>query len=448
MQIDQGEWILGPGELAAVVASFGLKAGGLSILPTALPPAAQAEEAVKAFLALDPPFRAMAERCLRALADPKKVVQFQNTVADERVSRCHLAWHPEMGGAWVSLVRSGDLRRVSLRSDVELRFIVADVVAADTSVQADRLSLACTTSAALALLGALDHLRCARLISMLHHADPVMLFSPEDVQARLADAAAEDFRWLVPFVAKLLPLPVAGLAVARDPKPSLLELEKAGLLERISEDGRIICDLTRAGRFVEDGFRNSSVKAVLSATAPIPGGMGHDVLVLVRSVFDLFLLSMSGGDAALSTILAGDLDEILKAVFAPPPALPDLEATLAPSRTAPSGIEATIIDGGPILPPPRLVVESGPLAGKEFFLKDGLTLGRQDDNGIVAIDSGISRHHAKFIGDGKGGWVVQDLQSSNGTFVNETRVDSPTVLQPGTRIRAGGTVLIFDPPVA
>ena len=35
MQIDQGEWILGPGELAAVVASFGLQAGGLSILPPA-----------------------------------------------------------------------------------------------------------------------------------------------------------------------------------------------------------------------------------------------------------------------------------------------------------------------------------------------------------------------------------------------------------------------------
>jgi hypothetical protein len=443
MRIDKGEWILGQGEMAAVAASFGLKPGGLSILPAELPPAKEAEEAVKAFLDLDLPFRALAERCLQALADPKKVVQFQNTVADERVSRCHLAWHPEMGGAWVSLVRSGDLRRVSLRSDTELRFIVANAVAADTSIQADRLSFNCTTSAALALLGALDHLRRARLISMLHHVEPVMLFSPEDVQARLADAAEEDFRWLVPFVAKLLPLPVAGLAVAQDPKPALLELEKAGLFERVNEGGRIICNLTRAGRFVEDGFRNSSVKAVLSATAPIPGGMGHDVLVLVRSAFDLFLLSMSGGDAALSTILAGDLDEILKAVFAPPPALPE------PAEVpAPQGVEATMIMGGPKVPPSRLAVESGPLAGKEFLLRDGLTLGRQDDNGIVVIDPGISRHHAKFVGDEKGGWAVQDLGSSNGTFVNESRVEGLTVLSPGTRIRAGETVLIFDPPVS
>jgi pSer/pThr/pTyr-binding forkhead associated (FHA) protein len=163
----------------------------------------------------------------------------------------------------------------------------------------------------------------------------------------------------------------------------------------------------------------------------------------VRSVFDLFLVSLSGGDAALSTILAGDLDEILKAVFAPPPVLPEPE-----DIPAPQGVEATVILGGPVVPPSRLVVEAGILAGKVFFLKDGLTIGRLDDCGIVVVDPGVSRHHAKFFRDSKGAWSVQDLGSSNGTFVNESRVGGAVVLAPGDRIRAGETVLLFDPPAA
>jgi hypothetical protein len=444
MHTDQGEWILNEGEMASVAASFGVRSAGLGTVPERLPAPSEAEAAVQSFMAIEPPFRVLAERCLRALAGAKKVVHFHNSMADERASRCLLAWHPDMGGAWVSLARTGDLRRVSLRSEAELRYLVANSLAADDSLRADRISVNLSTPEALALLATFDHLRRARLISLLNHTEPVALFSAEDVQARLAEASLEDFRWTLPFLAKLLPLPVGDLAVTKDPRPALLALEKAGLLERLGTSGeRVLCELTNAGAFLEAGFRESSAKAALSVTVPLQGGVGHDVFLLVRSVFDLFLVSLSGGDAALSTILAGDLDEILKAVFAPPPVLPEPE-----DIPAPQGVEATVIFGGPKVSPSRLVVESGPLAGKEFLLKDGLTLGRQDDNGIVVIDLGISRHHAKFIGDGKGGWAVQDLGSSNGTFVNETKVDGTAAMQPGTRVRVGETVLIFDPPVA
>ena len=262
MLVDQGEWIVNGSEMAAVAEGFGLRNGALGALPDKLPPGPEAQAAVKAFGALDPSFKALAERCLKALADPRKVVHFHSAVADEQVSRCLLAWHPDMGGAWVSLARSGDLRRVSLRSETELRFLVATALSADDSLRSDRIAVNLSTPEALALLAAFDQLRRARLLSLLNHTEPVTLFAAEDVQARLAEAAVEDFRWNLPFLAKLLPLPVGDLAVTKDPRPALLALEKAGLLERLGIQGdRVLCELTNAGTFLEAGFPRGRVRA-------------------------------------------------------------------------------------------------------------------------------------------------------------------------------------------
>ncbi len=438
MLVEQGEWILNEGEMAAVAASFGIASSALGVVPKALPPKAQGEEAAKAFHALDPAFQTLAERCLRALAEPSKLVHVHNVVAGQRVSRALMAFSPAMGGAWVSLARSGDLRRVSLRSEAELRFLVADALAADASLRPDRVSVNLSTPEALALLAVFEQLRRARLISLLDHKEPVTLFAAEDVEARLKEADVEDFRWTLPFLAKLLPLPLGDLAVAKDCRPALLALEKAGLLERLGiQAGRVVCELTNPGAFLEAGFRDASARAALAVTAPVRGGLAHDVLLLVRSAFDLFLVSFSGGDAALSTILAGDLDETMKLVFAPPPALP--------AEVPEQGAEATVILDGPTMNLARLVVDAGPLAGTACALVDGLGLGRQADNGLVINDPGISRHHAKFRRDQAGAWSVEDLGSSNGTFVNEARITAPTVLQDGDHIRVSNTLMTFNP---
>ena len=255
MQVEQGEWILN--ERRDGRGGRGLRParpGPRRPARASSPPGGEAEAAVKAFSALDPTFKALAERFLKALADPKKVVHFHNVVADEQVSRCLLAWHPDMGGAWVSLARSGDLRRISLRSEPELRFLVANALAADDALRPDRIAVNLSTPEALALLAILDQLRRARLISLLDHKEPVALFAPEDVQARLGEADVEDFRWTLPFLAKLLPLSVGDLAVTKDPRPALLALEKAGLVERVGvAANRVVCELTPAGDLPRGG---------------------------------------------------------------------------------------------------------------------------------------------------------------------------------------------------
>ena len=79
----------------------------------------------------------------------------------------------------------------------------------------------------------------------------------------------------------------------------------------------------------------------------------------------------------------------------------------------------------------RLTVQKGPTRGQSYLLQGGtVTLGRQADNQIVINDSMVSRHHARLEWQGNG-YVVHDLGSANGTWVNGQRIQGPTRLSPG-----------------
>jgi pSer/pThr/pTyr-binding forkhead associated (FHA) protein len=70
-----------------------------------------------------------------------------------------------------------------------------------------------------------------------------------------------------------------------------------------------------------------------------------------------------------------------------------------------------------------------------------VVIGRQADNTIILSDPQASRHHAS-ISWQTGIYLVQDLDSANGTYVNGQRIAVPTLLRPGDVLRVGGTV--FD----
>jgi FHA domain-containing protein len=78
-------------------------------------------------------------------------------------------------------------------------------------------------------------------------------------------------------------------------------------------------------------------------------------------------------------------------------------------------------------------------SGTRVPLTDGLTLGRADDNGVVLHDARASRRHARIVADGSG-WSVEDLGSSNGTFVDGAQVRRSR-LDRGQIITVGETFL-------
>jgi hypothetical protein len=89
----------------------------------------------------------------------------------------------------------------------------------------------------------------------------------------------------------------------------------------------------------------------------------------------------------------------------------------------------------------RLVVTEGTLAGTTVTLGEApVTLGRADDSTLVLTDDYASSRHARLV-PGEGAWQVEDLGSTNGTYLGNIKVSRPTPVPLGTQIRIGKTVL-------
>ncbi|WP_028051130.1 FHA domain-containing protein [Cellulomonas sp. URHD0024] len=91
--------------------------------------------------------------------------------------------------------------------------------------------------------------------------------------------------------------------------------------------------------------------------------------------------------------------------------------------------------------PSRLVVTEGPLRGTIIPLgSSAVLLGRAPSCTLVLDDDYSSSRHARIYPQG-GQWFVEDLGSTNGTFVADQRVGAPTPLPTGTPVRVGQSVL-------
>ena len=105
--------------------------------------------------------------------------------------------------------------------------------------------------------------------------------------------------------------------------------------------------------------------------------------------------------------------------------LPATAAVLAAARTLPAGT----------------VITAGDLAGTRISLTGApVLIGRAHDSTVVLTDDYASTRHAR-ITQTEGRWFLEDLGSTNGTYLGQHKVDSPVPLEPGVPVRIGKTVL-------
>jgi pSer/pThr/pTyr-binding forkhead associated (FHA) protein len=98
---------------------------------------------------------------------------------------------------------------------------------------------------------------------------------------------------------------------------------------------------------------------------------------------------------------------------------------------------------GERLPPgPKSVIVRAPNGAKPHTVRiaASMVVGRSPECELQVDDTYASQQHARLFGK-NGAWYVEDLGSTNGTFVNEQKLAAPAKVQPGDKIRVGTTVL-------
>jgi hypothetical protein len=93
----------------------------------------------------------------------------------------------------------------------------------------------------------------------------------------------------------------------------------------------------------------------------------------------------------------------------------------------------------------HLLVTEGDLAGTKLSLGDAaITIGRADDSNLVITDDYASARHARLVPRG-GQWYVEDLGSTNGTYLDRAKVTAATPVPLGVPIRIGRTSIELRP---
>jgi hypothetical protein len=332
--VDGEDYLVAAGDLAELASLVGARTNPLSALPAGKVNEERKAQLAREFAQMPDAHRQRLAIALGVLGAPAKVAMLHHTIADEVVSRGMLAWSVSVPDQIVALAHAGNVGRISFWLPIALRGSFAKILAAEGKLSDDRIGCKVPLGAVVVFLAILDQLRAMRLHAALTHSLPSTIFSPTEIADRLRDASAEDFRWPLNFLDKVMP----GLAAKFTPADIALAVEdlvKAELIEVVMEAGPTSrYELSLAGKAIADEVLHEVSKLALSVCDQHPDGrFGYDITLWIRGPFHLFFFAMSGKDGVIAAVDNEEFEQLVNRSLAPPPA-PAVPAEEKPAAEA------------------------------------------------------------------------------------------------------------------
>jgi predicted RNA-binding Zn-ribbon protein involved in translation (DUF1610 family) len=361
MIIQENDFLINDGEIFELAQHIQPERSRLAVLPGKEPAAPSG--VLQDYEKMPEEIRENLDAIIRGLAYPVRLMRLHYSIADETISRQLITW-PNASDEVITLASNGNIWRATKKSEFGVRVLIKEILAAGRDLRRDPFCLSLSSTSILVFLGILEQMRYARLYSTLMSQSPEVLFSPSDVLERMRQSIKEDFRWPLAMFEKVLPVRMMEKVQLEDVIEGLNELQKVELVEVCDEKG-LIYELSEAGYMVADGVLHEVSKAALCMTQCRPDGiMGHDVVLLIRSPYYLFLFELAGEAGVLATLDAEGADLFLAKTMEIPDAETVSAAALMPASAPPMPAPAP---RPPISPLPSVEQVDQPTAVAQYI---------------------------------------------------------------------------------
>ena len=317
-------------DLAAAVARSGIAPGPLAPSFGAQP----SPDAAGRLATLSGRSVQILDGAVAALADPPRVAVAQFSVADEAVTRLVMAWGATMEQVAV-VARQGWDAAVSLRSPDEVFALLAGVVGLDGGLEPLDVRVELSPTQAMAWVALADTLRRARLHSMLLHGASSDTCTVADVMATLAAADAEDFRWALNMLDKVMPGRASALADAASVSAALEGLVAAGVLNSTpADEGDVaLYGLADVGTAAFDAWSHELSRLAVTVHGMAEGGgSAAESVLMVRDARRLWLVAIGPERGALACLGVGAAQRVLRTVAGAAIPAPAASTTVAKAR--------------------------------------------------------------------------------------------------------------------
>jgi hypothetical protein len=251
-----------------------------------------------------------------ALGDPPRAALAQFSVADEAVNRLIMAWTATLEQVAV-VARQGWDAAVSLQSPDEVLALFAGAIGLDGALDPLDARVELAPGQAIAWVAFADTLRRARLQSMLMHCAPSDTCTATDVVEILAAADAEDFRWALNMLYKVMPGGPSVLADAASVTRALEGLVAAGVLNSTPADlGDVaLYGLADVGTAAFDAWAHEVSRLAVTVHGLVDdGGVTSETILMVRDARRIWLVAIGSERATLACLGVGAAERVLRSV--------------------------------------------------------------------------------------------------------------------------------------